>query len=122
MKMSFAIVIPIVILAAIIFAAFYIFNIYEVKYSVSNKTLTKENPESIIEAIPLNSFGDRAPFRKAPFTIKIISGDSLIEISDGENVSQKKIRIKTDSISGEVELDLKSKFDLFPVRKKIKIN
>ena len=119
--MSVWLIILIVIIAATFFAAFYIFNVYEVKYSLSNKELSEDNPEITIEAIPLNSFGERAPLREAPFAIKIVSGETSIEILDGKTISQKKIRLKSNSISGEVELDLKSKFDLFPVRKKIKI-
>jgi hypothetical protein len=60
----------------------YIFSIYEVIYSVTPKELFADNKSTVtITAVPLNSFGRKAPFRTTPAVFHIIDGNELVDIT-----------------------------------------
>jgi len=92
----------------------YIFNIYEVTYNIQPERLYADNKSSlIIEAVPLNSFGWRAPFRNSPSEFTIIEGADLIEIVFVDSV-KGIIKIKAKDKSGKVSITIKPKFSMFP--------
>ena len=98
---------------------FYLFNIYEVKYILSENSL-KSNSTSEIEivAIPLNSFGSKIPFRNITANFKIIEGDSLV-ISRKED--RDKLFLKAKQTKGDVIIIASANYGLFPSKIEIEV-
>ena len=66
----------------------YIFSIYEVIYSINPKELFADNKSTVtIAAVPLNSFGHKAPFRSTAAVFSIVEGNELVEtvLKDEQN-------------------------------------
>jgi hypothetical protein len=92
----------------------YVFSIYEVTYNIHPDRLYADNKSSlIIEAVPLNSFGWRAPLRNSPSEFTIIEGTELIEVVFVDRV-KGIIKIKAKEQPGKVSITIKPEFSLFP--------
>ena len=99
----------------------YIFSIYEVEYKISSRVLYLNSDSKIVlEAIPVNSFGFRAPFRNSYTKFSIIQGKDLIEIEEN-NYEKGILIIKAKAEPGTVVIRVKSKFSLLPTEFEIKI-
>lgn len=102
-----------------IFIWFYLFNIYETKILVHPKYLTTNIDSKIeIKVIPLNSFGRRALFRNIITRFELVSGESLVKIT--ESVSDKIILQSLGQI-GKVDILVTPEFGLFPSKIEIEI-
>lgn len=98
----------IIIIAAGTAAYLYIFNIYEVTFSVSSKTLMADNKSiSVIQAIPVNAFGWHVPFRTVIATYKVVEGKNLITIIKQDSVSGL-LMIKANEEAGKVSIEAHS--------------
>ncbi len=99
----------------------YIFSIYEVEYNISSRVLyLNSDAKIVIEAVPVNSFGFRAPFRNSFTNFSVIQGKDLIDV-DENNYEDGRFVIKAKSESGIVIIRAKSKFSLLPTEFEIKI-
>jgi len=99
----------------------YIFSIYEVEYKISSRVLyLNSDSKIIIEAIPVNSFGFRTPFRNSYAKFSIVQGKDLIEIEEN-NYEKGILIIKAKAEIGTVVIRVKSKFSLLPTEFEIKI-
>lgn len=99
----------------------YVFNIYEVTYSLSQEVLYADGASSVtIECIPLNAFGKRTPWRKAPAHFEITSGGDKVEIIKNDP-DRGVLVIKALNQSGSVTVRVKSKFSLLPTEINIEI-
>ncbi|MGE5399940.1 MAG: hypothetical protein ACM3S2_06035 [Ignavibacteriales bacterium] len=99
----------------------YIFNIYEVGFNLSPKVLYADNRSTAkIEAIPLNAFGIRAPFRTISASFEVIEGKGLIEIISNDN-SNGTLLFKAGNTPGKVVVQIKSEFSLMPMLVEIQI-
>lgn len=79
-------------------AYYYIFNIYEVTFSVVPKELYADGQSTVtIKVVPLNALGFKALFRSSPAGFSIQEGADLVDI------------IKNDSANGEIILKSKDK-------------
>ena len=109
----YLILIIVILIAA--FAAFhYIFSIYEVIYKITPDKLYADNSSTIvIEAVPLNSLGWKAPFRKSFSDFTINEGFELIEILS-INKENGVIKLKAKDKAGKVSITIKSKYSLLP--------
>jgi hypothetical protein len=104
----------IVLIIIILFVYQYLFSIYEVTYSVEPKILYADNKsETVIEVIPLNAWGWRAPLRNAPAKFEIKEGADLIEIIQQYNEKGMLI-LKAKSSSGKVIILVRPKTALLP--------
>ena len=120
--MSNPIIIAIVVVILIkvgVFAWFYLFNIYETRILVHPKSLIANFDSTIeINLIPLNSFGRRALLRNISAKFEIVSGDSLVKIT--EKISDK-ITLQTLGQLGKVEILVTPEVGLFPSKIEIEI-
>jgi len=99
----------------------YIFSIYEVEYKLSSHILYINSDSKIeIEAVPVNSFGFRAPFRNSHTKFSILQGRDLIDIVE-QNNDEGKLIIRAKGEAGIVVIRVKSKFSLLPTEFEIKI-
>jgi hypothetical protein len=97
------------------FAGFhYIFSIYEVIYKITPDKLYADNSSTIlIEAVPLNSLGWVAPFRKSYSEFIFNEGAELVEVLTlDKNNGILKLRAKEKS--GKVSVTIKSRYSLLP--------
>ncbi len=107
-----------IILLLIVIAGFFvyqnIFSIYEVIYNIHPARLYADNKSDlVIEAIPLNSFGWRAPLRNSPADFTIVEGAELVEIVFIDRL-KGIIKIKAKEKPGKVLITIKPKFSLLP--------
>lgn len=99
----------------------YIFSIYEVEYKINSRALyLNSDSKIIIEAIPVNSFGFRAPFRNSYTKFSIIQGKDLIEVEEN-NYEKGTLIINAKTETGIVVIRVKSRFSLLPTEFEIKI-
>jgi hypothetical protein len=100
----------------------YLFSIYEVDIRVTPPELYADNKsECIIEAVPLNSFGMKVPFRNSSAGIEIREGTDLVEIIE---INEQKgfIRIRAGHKPGTVVIFIKPEKSLLPSPVEIRIN
>lgn len=108
------IIIVIVLLIAAYFLKQYVFNIYEVTFSLSPKALYADGESSVrIEAVPVNAFGFRAPLRKVAVVFEIVEGKDLVEIVNSD-LPDGILVLKSRAGSGKVVVRARSEFQLFP--------
>ncbi|MDA3861110.1 MAG: hypothetical protein PF445_07765 [Melioribacteraceae bacterium] len=108
----------IVTVKILIFAWFYLFNIYEVKISVNPKLLNLNSDSQIeIKTIPLNSFGTKALLRNISAKFKIVSGEDLIKIKQQK---ENTIVVTSKGKVGSAEILVTPSIGMFP--SKIEIN
>ena len=106
----------IAVISIILFLSFiswmYIFNIYEIDIKIDKHTLFLNGGSSaVIELVPMNSIGMKAPFRNVNSQIKFIDGKELVNVI---YESQNKIVLKSKSDTGKVELKIESDYLLYP--------
>lgn len=102
------------IVLAVILSYLYIFNIYEITYSVNPSSLYSDNESTvIIAADPINALGCKIPFRNtyAEFTIK--EGKDLIDILSEDN-KRGILKLKAKNKNGTVVVHIKSKYAILP--------
>jgi len=105
----------------ILFGYQYLFSIYEVEISVEPAVLYADNKSvCTIQTIPLNSFGIKAPFRKASAEFEIKEGRELIEIIE---LDEKNgiLKIKAAEKTGTVIIYVKPEKAILPSSIEIKI-
>ncbi len=103
----------------LIFAWFYLFNIYEVKISVNPNSLKLNSDSKIeIEAIPLNSFGTKALFRNISAKFDVQSGAELVTV---EHNSKSSVSVYSKGIVGNVVILVTPSIGMFPSKIKIEI-
>jgi hypothetical protein len=92
----------------------YIFSIYEVTYKITpDKLYADNNSTLIIEVVPINSFGWKAPFRKTFSEFTINEGKDLVEVIFQDN-SNGILRIRAKEKPGKVSITIKSNYSLLP--------
>jgi hypothetical protein len=102
------------IILLVIFAFFYVFNIYEVIYLVQPDSLYADNHSTAtITAQPINSFGWAIPFRKVAAEFEIKEGNDLVEIILKNN-EDGKMKLRAKNKTGTVVVFIKSKYALLP--------
>jgi hypothetical protein len=98
----------------VLFGKMYLFNVYEVEYTIQPKGLYADNQSMLeIRAVPVNAFGWRAPFRSSPAEFEIREGSVLVDIikMDKEN---GVLVIKAKDKPGKVSVYVSSKYSLLP--------
>lgn len=107
----------IVILSLLIITLFvsqYVTNIYEVTFNISTYKLYADNTsQCIIETVPMNGLGFKAPLRNSSTNFEVRIGRDLVEIlrNDYENGT---LIIKAKDKTGKVEIYCKSIHALLP--------
>ncbi|MDP4173629.1 MAG: hypothetical protein Q8933_06655 [Bacteroidota bacterium] len=92
----------------------YIFNVYEVSFKVSAQNLYADSKSTVrIEAVPLNAFGIRAPFRRSSCAFELLEGKDLVSITQ---VFPEKgiIVLQAGDKPGKVVLKIKTRYSLWP--------
>ncbi len=106
------IILVIIILATCVY--YFIFNIYEVTYSVRPKHLVADSQSTLsICTIPINALGIQVPFRYAPANFQIVEGRNLIIVIERNNRKGKLI-LRAKGKSGIVLVQVNSDYSLFP--------
>lgn len=109
------------LLLSALFLWLYLFNIYEVKVSVSPKYLLNSDKSKVeIRVIPLNSFGRKAVFRKIKAKYTVEEGEEIIE-NIIVNSDSNKALIKPNGKLGNIVILVEAEYGLFPSRVKIPI-
>jgi hypothetical protein len=104
----------IVFLIACLFIFHYFFSIYEVIFKITPDKLYADNSSTIIiEVVPINSFGWRAPFRKSFAEFTFLEGKDLIDILSFDN-ENGILKLKAKDKSGKISISIKSKYSLLP--------
>ena len=107
-------IIALIIFTTGVFAVLYVFNIYGIIFSSSCKNLTADNISTIkIEAVPVNAFGKRVPFRSVYAEYEIIEGKSIISIST-ENKKTGLLVLKSKYKTGKVLIKAHCNKSLLP--------
>lgn len=105
----------------ILFGYQYLFSIYEVEISVEPGALYADNKSvCLIKTIPLNSFGVKAPLRKASAAFEIKEGRDLIEITELDEINGI-LKIKATEKTGTVIIYIKPEKAILPSSVEIKI-
>lgn len=113
MKTQYIIIIVILLIAAY-FLKQYVFNIYEVSFTLSPKALYADGESTIrIEAVPVNAFGFRAPMRKVAVVFDIMEGKNLVEVVNSD-LPDGILVLKARMGSGKVIVRARSEFQLLP--------
>jgi len=120
MNQTLIIVLVVIVFAKVlIFAWFYLFNIYEVKISVNPKSLKLNSDSKIeIEAIPLNSFGTKALFRNISANFEIVSSEDLIRV---EPQKENSVFVYSNGKIGTAEILVTPSIGMFPSKIEIMI-
>jgi len=105
----------------LLFTYQYVFNIYEVIYSVDPPSLFADDHSTVtISVIPLNAFGLRAPFRYSSASFDIKEGKGFIEIIKEDNKNGEMI-VKAKRETGLVAVLIKSEHSFLPSLIEIRI-
>jgi hypothetical protein len=92
----------------------YIFSIYEVTYNIIPDKLYADNSSTlVIETVPLNSFGWKAPFRKSYAEFTFNEGKDLVEVIFQDNANGI-LKLRAKEKSGKVSVTIKAKYSLLP--------
>ena len=92
----------------------YIFSIYEVTFNVTPYKLYADNKSTlIIEAVPINSFGWKAPFRKTYSEFTFNEGKDLVEVIFMDKANGI-LKLRAKEKSGKVSVTIKTKYSLLP--------
>ncbi len=93
---------------------YYLFNIYEVVYSVNPGELYADNKSSVtITSQPINALGYKVPFRSAPAEFIIKEGSDLVNILLNED-DKGILKLNAKDKTGKVIVYIKSKYALLP--------
>ncbi len=99
-KLTLIIIFFITLLIILLLSWLYIFNIYEVE--INKKEVG--SLDYVIEIVPLNSFGMKAPFRKISYSFNIIEGDLLIEKLNDFTDGRIEVRLKHNSAKIKLQI------------------
>lgn len=114
-------IISIIIIILAIAVWQYVLAVYEVRFEVNPNQLYADNEsELIIEAVPINSLGFRAPFRYAEINYNFEFGNNLVEVE--EYLEEGKLKVKAKDRDGIVSIFIKSTYSLMPTKIEIIIN
>ena len=92
---------------------YFLFNIYEVKCKINFvKELQNGERLYVVECLPLNLLGGKAPFRNLDLDFEIEEGKSLIEVH--ERKSNSELFFTSLKKSGKIVFILTTKLSLFP--------
>jgi len=92
----------------------YIFSIYEVTFEQSSSKLFADDQSTfIINAIPVNALGMRAPFRKSNTKYEIREGIELVDVLINDYESGR-LKLRARSKTGKVIIYAKSEYSLLP--------
>ncbi|MCC6548598.1 MAG: hypothetical protein IT279_00875 [Ignavibacteriaceae bacterium] len=107
--------IGIVAAALVLFFLFgYLLNIYEADISVTKRSLYADGQsETVIEVVPLNSFGSRTPFRTLNARFEIKEGAELIEVTE-QNEEKGYLRLRAKSGTGRVVIRVSPGMAILP--------
>ena len=98
------------IILASVFFFIYLFNIYEVIYTVEPSSLNADNISIItISSKPINAFSKKIPFRIVPVESNIKEGNDLIDVLS-KNESKGSIKLKAKNRAGTVIIHIRSTF------------
>ncbi len=109
------ILISILILLSILSISIYhfVFNIYEVVFSVAPDKLYADDISTVkISAVPVNSFGFKPPFRYSDTTFRLEKGGNLVSIIKYNRVKGTVV-IKAKDKTGSILVRAKSKHAMF---------
>ena len=113
------ILVAIVLVKILIFAWFYLFNIYEVKILVNPKLLSSSSDSKIkVESIPLNSFGTKALLRNISAKFEVVSGADLIRV---EKQKENSVFVYSNGKVGIGEILVTPSIGMFPSKIEIRI-
>jgi len=113
-RINIYIIAGIFLILILIFSFLYIFNIYEVNYTVKPQSLFADSKSVItISSKPINAFGWKAPFREAPADFKIKEGKELTDIL-AEDSRKGILILKAKNKPGKIVIYAKSRYALFP--------
>lgn len=113
MKTQFIIIVIVLLIIAIVLQQ-YVFNIYEVTFNLSSRVLYADGESTIsIEAVPVNAFGFRAPFRHVPAVFDIAEGKDLVDVTKSD-LPKGILVLKAREKSGKVVVTARSEFQLLP--------
>ena len=104
-------VLILIFLIAGVLVYYFIFNIYEIIYDISKKKIIA-GEEVEISAIPVNSFGHKAPLRNSYASFIITGGKDLVEIVS-ENNNSGKLVLKSNCKTGKIIIKVNSRYSLF---------
>ena len=114
----------VIILLLMIFgllAYYYLFNIYEVTFSVSPKDLYADGESTVtIKVTPLNALGFKALFRSSPAEFSIQDGRELVDIVR-EDTSEGTLVLRAKDKTGIVTVIIKPLHALLPSQVEINI-
>lgn len=91
----------------------YILQVYEIRYVLSDEKLyTGKESSIILSAVPLNSFGKQAPFRKtSDLKINFIKGEEKV---DTIYLESGKVKFLSRGKTGIVSFTVNSEYSLVP--------
>ncbi len=103
-----------ILIILVLAAYYYLFNIYEVTYTVNPKQLFADNHSTVtIKVIPINALGWQVPFRQIPAKCQIIEGNNLVQIVKKDSQTGTFILSAKDK-TGIVVVRIKSRYSLLP--------
>ena len=108
------IIVGALVILAVIFSYLYVFNIYEITYSVNPSSLYSDNESVVtISAEPVNAFGWKIPFRNSYAEFNIKEGKDLVDVLLEDN-RKGILKLKAKNKTGTVVVFIKSKYALLP--------
>ncbi|MGE5498219.1 MAG: hypothetical protein ACM3Q2_09125 [Syntrophothermus sp.] len=114
MKHTFFIILFLVSAALLFILWQYVLNIYEVRFDVSPPVLYADSKsETVIEAVPLNAFGWKAPFRKSASIFEITEGEDLVQIIEN-SPEEGRLVLRAGDRQGLVVVKVTTKYSLWP--------
>lgn len=113
-RINIYIIAGIFIILILIFSFLYIFNIYEVTYTIKPQSLYADSNSTVmISSKPVNAFGWKAPFRNAHAYFDIKEGKDLIDILSEDNYKGILV-LKAKNKPGKIIVYVKSDCALLP--------
>ncbi len=103
-----------VLMIAGLLVYYYLFNIYEVTFSVHPKDLYADGQSTVtIKVVPLNALGSRALFRKSPAEFSIRKGRDLVDVVKIDDAEGTMV-LRAKNTAGKVIVYVKPKHALLP--------
>ena len=111
----------IILIASCLLTYYFIFNIYEVTYSVEPPDILADYASTVeINTVPVNAAGNKVPLRHSFTDFKITAGSDLVDIAD-ENKEAGKLVLRAKGLAGKVIVRMKSKHAILPSSAEINI-
>lgn len=113
-KFQFFFIISIIILILGLSVYYFIFNIYEVTFSIKPRNLFADyKSTAVIKAIPVNALGYEVPFRSVRAKIEFEEGNDLVDVIR-ENERKGIFILRAKDKPGKVIVLIKSDKSLLP--------